>query len=97
MISQDVKPVPILSGLNSAMFRIDDRMRNAGITLILAGLALIGAIGLDVTKTRQTTTVTQAGLVTRQVTPIRFFSTVSTVLIILGIGATLVGKNDKQH
>jgi hypothetical protein len=71
-------------------------MRNAGITLILAGLALIGAIGLDVTKKRQpTNSVTQAGLVTRQVTPIRFFSTVSTVLIILGIGATLVGKNEK--
>lgn len=79
------------------MFRIDDRMRNAGITLILAGLALIGAIGLDVTKKRESTTISQAGLVTRQVTPIRFFSTVSTVLIILGIGATLVGKNDKQH
>ncbi len=77
------------------MFRIDDRMRNAGITLILAGLALIGAIGLDVTKKRQTTTVSQAGLVIRQVTPVRFFSTISTVLIILGIGATLVGKNQK--
>lgn len=65
--------------------------------MILAGLALIGAIGLDVTKKRQpsTSTVTQAGIVTRQVTPIRFFSTVSTVLIILGIGATLVGKNEK--
>lgn len=74
------------------------RMRNAGITLILAGLALIGAIGLDVTKkreTRETTSITQAGLVTKQVTPIRFFSTVSTVLIILGIGATVVGKNEK--
>jgi hypothetical protein len=72
-------------------------MRNAGITLILAGLALIGAIGLDVTKKRQPLPVTQttAGMVTRQVTPIRFFSTVSTVLIILGIGATLVGKNEK--
>jgi hypothetical protein len=72
-------------------------MRNAGITLILAGLALIGAIGLDVTKKRQSSAsaVTQAGIVTRQVTPIRFFSTVSTVLIILGIGATLVGKNEK--
>jgi hypothetical protein len=77
------------------MSRKDDRMRNAGITLILAGLALIGAIGLDVTKRNQTTTVSQAGLVTRQVTPVRFFSTISTVLIILGIGATLVGKNEK--
>ena len=72
-------------------------MRNAGITLILAGLALIGAIGLDVTKKKKTTPpgMTQAGLVTRQVTPIRFLSTVSTVLIILGIGATVVGKNEK--
>jgi hypothetical protein len=77
------------------MFRIDDRMRNAGITLILAGLALIGAIGLDVTKKREATPISHAGLVTRQVTPIRFFSTISTVLIILGIGATLVGKNEK--
>jgi hypothetical protein len=74
-------------------------MRNAGITLILAGLALIGAIGLDVTKKKQTASpgLTQAGLVTRQVTPIRFFSTVSTVLIILGIGATVVGKNEKKN
>ena len=74
-------------------------MRNAGITLILAGLALIGAIGLDVTKKRaaSSSSITQAGLVTRQVTPIRFFSTVSTVLIILGIGATVVGKNEKQN
>ena len=77
------------------MFRIDDKMRNAGITLILAGLALIGAIGLDVTKKREPMPITQAGMVTRQVTPIRFFSTVSTVLIILGIGATLVRKNEK--
>jgi hypothetical protein len=77
------------------MFRIDDRMRNAGITLILAGLALIGAIGLDVTKKRQAPPITHAGVVTRVVTPIRFFSTVSTVLIILGIGATLVGKKEK--
>jgi hypothetical protein len=71
-------------------------MRNAGITLILAGLALIGAIGLDVTKKKTPSpSITHAGLVTRQVTPIRFFSTVSTVLIILGIGATVVGKNEK--
>ena len=72
-------------------------MRNAGITLILAGLALIGAIGLDVTQKKKTPSpgMTQAGLVTRQVTPIRFFSAVSTVLIILGIGATVVGKNEK--
>jgi len=71
-------------------------MKNAGITLILAGIALIGAIGLDVTKKRSpSTAITQAGMVTRQVTPIRFFSTISTVLIILGIGATVVGKNEK--
>ena len=74
-------------------------MRNAGITLILAGLALIGAIGLDVTQKKKTATpgMTQAGLVARQVTPIRFFSTVSTVLIILGIGATVVGKKEKEN
>jgi hypothetical protein len=71
-------------------------MKNAGITLILAGVALIGAIGLDVTKKRPpSNAITQAGMVTRQVTPIRFFSTISTVLIILGIGATVVGKNEK--
>lgn len=71
-------------------------MKNAGITLILAGVALIGAIGLDVTKKKtDSTAITQAGMVTRQVTPIRFFSTVSTVLIILGIGATVAGKNEK--
>ena len=73
-------------------------MRNAGITLILAGLALIGAIGLDVTQKKKTPSpgMTQAGLVTRQVTPIRFLSTVSTVLIILGIGATVVGKKNEK-
>lgn len=72
-------------------------MKNAGITLILAGVSLIGAIGLDVTKKRPepSAAIAQAGMVTRQVTPIRFFSTISTVLIILGIGATVVGKDEK--
>lgn len=71
-------------------------MRNTGITLILAGLALIGAIGLDVTKKTKPNTFTQAGIVTRQVAPIRVFSTISTVLIIAGIGAAVVGKKENE-
>jgi len=63
-------------------------MKNFGITLILAGISLIGAMSLDVAKKNHS----MVSVATRDVTFIRLFSSIGTVLVIAGVSATVLDK-----
>ena len=69
-------------------------MRSAGITLILAGIALIGAIGFDVMKKERTTSFTTVGVTKKEIAPVRWFTALGTMLIITGVSVAVVGKKD---
>lgn len=69
-----------------------DVMKKFGITLILAGMSLIGALSLDVAKKNRSVLTAGRGIAAREIALIRVFTAIGTVLVIAGVSATVMDK-----
>jgi len=69
-----------------------DVMKKVGITLILAGMSLIGALSLDVAKKNRSMLVMSNGVASQEIALIRWFAAIGTVLVIAGVSATVFDK-----
>lgn len=69
-----------------------DVMKKFGITLILAGMSLIGALSLDVAKKNRSMLTVNRGVASREIALIRVFTAIGTVLVIAGVSATVMDK-----
>lgn len=67
-------------------------MKKFGITLILAGISLIAALSMEVAKKNRSMLTVDQGIAGTEVGFMRLFTTVGTVLVIAGVGATVMDK-----
>lgn len=68
-------------------------MKKLGIILILAGISLIGAMSMSVAKKNRSILLIERGVASREVGSMRLFTTIATVLVIAGVGATVMDKS----
>lgn len=78
--------------VDATTIKCGDVMRKFGITLILAGTSLIGALSLDVVKKNRSVLVVSRDIASKEVAFLRLFTTVGTVLVIAGVSATVFDK-----
>lgn len=67
-------------------------MKKFGIMLILAGISLIAALSMDVAKKNRSMLMVGGGVASSEIALMRLFTTVGTVLVIAGVGATVLDK-----
>lgn len=67
-------------------------MKKFGIMLILAGISLIAALSMDVAKKNRSMLMVGGGVASSEIALMRLFTTVGTVLVIAGVGATVMDK-----
>ena len=67
-------------------------MKKMGMILILSGISLIAALSMEVAKKDRSMLLVDNGIANSEIGFMRLFSTVGTVLVIAGVGATVMDK-----
>lgn len=74
------------------MIKSGDVMKKFGIILILAGISLIAALTMSVAMRNRSMLMIDSGVASSEVTLMRLFTTVGTILVIAGVSATVLDK-----
>jgi hypothetical protein len=67
-------------------------MKRLGMVLMLAGISLIAVLAMNVARKNRSVLMIEQGIASREITLIRLFTTIGTVLVIAGVGATVMAK-----
>lgn len=76
----------------SPLIKSGDVMKKFGIILILAGISLIAALTMSVAMRNRSMLMIDSGVASSEVTLMRLFTTVGTILVIAGVSATVLDK-----